>query len=137
MDQPTSTCNFPMQCGPVVQGTEVVGTAPSPQGGTVTPGLYFLTKLNVYRAQAGGPLGTEQETTNFSANAFGYHWYVDGYENPTGSGTYMTSGTTLTRMYSCPTTNTTSKQYTATPTTFTYYVPGMGTDIYEYIESKQ
>jgi hypothetical protein len=129
------TCNAPTQCGPVVQPTEVLQTPPVPLGGTIAPGLYLLTKFNVYRMQSGGPLNTIQLTAYLTANTYANHIYVSGQEQPPESGTYATSGTTFTRNFACPNSFSVSDQYTANSSTLIIYqLSSQGT--FEYIETK-
>ncbi len=123
--QYVQTCGVPAQCGPVVQVKELVQSPPTGQGGTILPGLYFATAFIVYRNQAGGPLGTFQETMNLSGNSFSVNAYFDGFEDTPTSGTYVASGTMITRTPACPAgLSAFSDSYTATATSLTLYEPG-------------
>jgi hypothetical protein len=121
---------------PVVPRTQA---APTPAGGTITPGLYFLTAVNWYTsALPDANAGTIQETLLLTSTAVGVRAFSDGNFIPPVGGTYATSGTNVTWMYSCPSVSQQTQAYSATPTTFTIYEQPNGTsDIYEFISTKQ
>lgn len=142
IDGGPTQCGAPTACGPVVQTTEVVGTSPTPSGGTLAPGLYFLTRASIYRGQSGGPTPTLQVAEIYASGEFAESSYDDGVEQSPISGTYSTSGTTISTSITCPTAVSQVDVYTATPTTFTRYrvLPvgdGGSSEVYELVETKQ
>jgi hypothetical protein len=118
---------------------EVLQAPPSALGGTVVPGLYFVTKVNVYRMASGAALPTLQEAMNLGSNTYALNSYIDGQQGSPESGTYSTSGTMFTRTSSCPGAGggPYSHPYTATSTTLTLYEGGGTTDTYEIVFTKQ
>jgi len=131
-------CKYPTQCGPVVPIVQTQGNAPTAQGGTVIPGLYFLTRENVYGDQDAGAMASEQLTMQLGASTFEVNDYVDGFQNPPSSGTWTTNGTMLVRAYNgCPDTLTIPHPYTASPTTLTLYETQGTPYTFELILTKQ
>jgi hypothetical protein len=124
-------CNGPTLCGPPVVTHEIVGSAPAARGGAVVPGLYFLTGVNVYRAQAGGPTPTYQISLQVGTSTFAET------VNPPWAGTYSTSGTTLTRNLMCGGSGSTSRPYTATSASLLMYTSVPNDGVYEQIFTRQ
>jgi hypothetical protein len=116
---------------------EVLQTPPVPLGGTIAPGLYFLTKFNVYRTQSGAPLSTVQLASNMTTNTYSINSYVHGSQQLPVAGTYATSGTMLNRNYLCPNNRADSYPFTATPSTLILYEGGGTLGTFELIETKQ
>ncbi len=115
-------CNAPTVCGPPVLAKEIVGAAPAALGGSVFPGIYFLTALNVYRSQAGGATPSYQVTFDLGTTTFTEASYQGGAQQSPTAGTYSTSGTTLTRTITCPAgTGTETSPYTSTSSTLILY----------------
>ena len=132
-------CNAPTECGPVVAVVPTIQAAPTPTGGTIVPGLYFLTAVNWYTsAVPDASAGTIQETLLLTSNMVGVRAFSDGYEAPPAGGSYAATGTSVTWMYSCPSASQQVQAYSATSTTFTVYEQPSGTsDVYEFISTKQ
>jgi hypothetical protein len=137
--QSSDACNAPTECGPVVPVVAVTHAAPAATGGTIVSGLYFLTAVNWYTsAIPDASAGTIQETSLLTSSMVSVRAFSDGNEAPPVRGTYTTSGTAVTWMYSCPSTSEQTQSYTATATTFTVYEQPSGTsDVYEFISTKQ
>ena len=59
-------CNALTNTAPQVSVVDILGSPPSPAGGTITPGTYFLTQVAYYYAAegGGGVSGTYQATAN-------------------------------------------------------------------------
>jgi len=113
-------CGTPQQCGPVVQAMEVIGAPPTAQGGAIARGLYFLTGVVNYRSQPGYN-DTYQFALQITGSSFAEKTYQHGEEESPISGTFATSGTTLTRNLTCPTTGADVNPYTATATSLTIF----------------
>jgi len=129
-------CIYPTQCGPVVPIIAMAGAVPAAQGGTIAPGLYFLTQENAYGAGDGGTLGTDQYTAQLGTDTFAVNSYEDGFQDPPSQGTYTTMGTSFVRNYTCPTPITLSHPYTATASELTLYET-RGSAMVEMILTKQ
>ena len=121
----TTVCGAPPQCGSVVQSVEILHAAPTPLGGTISPGLYLLTKANIYRSASGGANPTYQIARLFSSTMFATRIFLDGYASPPVSGTYMTTGPTLTLTITC--------EVSLPPTSVTYTSDGVSLTVYEEV----
>jgi hypothetical protein len=130
----TSICGVLSSPAPRVPETFIEASTPPPStGGTIESGTYFLTSVAIY---GGPPLcatlvvsheiivtaqtatsGTSQGNLIFSVGEDQYGW-----GGATTSGTYTTSGSTITFTNACPgagDAGVTQSSYTATPTTLT------------------
>jgi hypothetical protein len=99
-------CNNLANTAPSVQEENVSTAPPTPKGGTIPDGKYFLTAAKVYTGPGGasGPTAvTDQLTDVVSAGTFQYVEAVTGGTGSGGvySGTIATSGTTLTLTFTC------------------------------------
>ncbi len=113
-------CNGLANDAPAVDSTAKSGTAPTPQGGTVVDGTYFLTTLNEYGS--GGPTALGRRSTMVIQGSDMQHVTDEqGIATDRGSNTFTTSATTFTTNATCPTDATATSSYTATATTLTFY----------------
>ncbi len=99
---------------PEVAGT---GTMPSPQGGTIVDGTYFLTRFEIY------PPGSvdaykRRHALKFENGKVESVTSRDGSPEQRNSGTFTTSGTNLVMTVDCPGAGSVTKGYTATATEF-------------------
>ena len=110
-------CNVGTQCGPVVDQTPESGAAPTAAGGTITPGLYFLTEFRVYGTSTSAE--TYQITINLGSDgSFWLNPYDSGLQSTQSAGTYSASGNMFSRTPSCPGVSAAyAHAYTATATT--------------------
>ncbi len=110
-------CNVGTQCGPVVNQTPESGAAPTAAGGTITPGLYFLTEFRLYGTSTTAE--TYQITMNLGSDgSFWLNPYDGGLQSTQSAGTYSTSGNMFSRTPSCPAVSAAyAHPYTATATT--------------------
>lgn len=113
-------CNSLVNGGTAIYTTEKVGVAPTPAGGTVTPGLYFLTTLNDYDGKTGTTGLATQTTMNIAGSDLEFVEQV-GVSNTRASIAFSTSNTTFTYNMTCPAVQTYTTGYTATSTSLTFY----------------
>lgn len=110
------------KCNGVVNGASVIGevagtgTKPTPAGGTIVDGTYYLTKHEVF-APASPDANTRKRTIVFAGNTFQTHENDTGKNEVQLSGTFTTSGAAVTLTVTCPIMATTTIPYTATATT--------------------
>ncbi|HXJ20525.1 MAG TPA: hypothetical protein VMT03_09855 [Polyangia bacterium] len=90
-------CNSLINNAPVVNKDHDPAAPPAMTGGTLTPGLYYLTKMVQYNGENGNT--AHQETWSFSASNTFDVVQLDGTRY---SGTYAVSGTTVTLTITCP-----------------------------------
>lgn len=121
-------------CPTVVNGAGVVGETaaagarPAAAGGAIADGTYYMTKHEVY-APGTPDANSRKRTWSFTGNTFRVHNNDTGAAELQISGTFTTSGTTLTLVGNCPTNMSGSIQYTATATTFTEHASS-GEDLF-------
>ena len=98
--------------------------APAATGGTITPGLYFLTAVNVYGTST--TTETYQITMNLSSSgSFWINPYDYGFQASQSAGTYSASGNMFSRTDSCPgVAPAYAHPYTATATTLALFESG-------------
>lgn len=124
------TCNALVNGGQAITMVNVPQDMPSGQGGTIALGLYYLTKWESYT----GPGGASGPTQNVRKTAFLFQSSTQylkvtadqGQADENDNRTYTTSGATLNSVQSCPTVDTLSSDYTATPTMLILYAGGEG-----------
>jgi hypothetical protein len=108
-------------------------------GGTISPGLYFLTEANIYGGSPGSPPETIQITMNLDST--GNYWvnsYDYGQQSTPSSGTFTAASEMFTRTPSCPAVSAPySHGYTATATTLTLIEGGGSAGVVELVETKQ
>jgi len=102
------SCNAVVNAAPVVTATTGVGAAPTPAGGTLVVGTYYLTALTRYVTDGGTPpseSGSETMAFSFSSGTT----YLANFASQQAGGTedhttrtFVAAGTTLTGGQSCP-----------------------------------
>jgi hypothetical protein len=114
----SGVCNTLVNAAPVVSKTTNAGPTPAATGGTIADGTYFLTRMDKWNGITGA--NTHKETWVFSSGTI---QVVTDNESDGGtkhaSGTYATSGSTLTFTVTCPGAQTVSMPFTATATELT------------------
>lgn len=135
----TSTTPEPGKCNAVVNGASVigetagVGTRPTPLGGTIADGTYFLTKHEVFPPGNPGAT-TRKRTIVFTGNTFETHEDDPGRQDSQGTGTYTTSGSMITFTVDCfggaSVLATNTVPYTATATTFATFAKDADGDVF-------
>ena len=134
-----NSCNVGTQCGPVVTLVAGSGAAPTAMGGTIVPGMYFLTAATIHGGTPGTPPETYQITMNLDPS--GSYWvnsYDFGDQATPSSGTYTTANNMFTRSESCPAIQAPySKGYTATSTSLTLYESNGNGATIVLVETKQ
>ncbi len=113
-------CNTLINGATPLYAMQKSSSAPSPLGGTVVPGLYYLTAINQYDGKAGqtGPL--TQSTIQITGTNAEFAEQV-GTALSRGSVMFSTSGTTFTFNMTCPQITSYATEYTATATALIYY----------------
>jgi len=115
-------CNALVNSATVVTPTVGVGAAPALTGGTITPGTYVETKVELFGADGGVP-PPEQSTIALAAATFDEVVKVGTAETRLHS-TYTVMMTTITIVTTCDSTfkftGMYSAAYQASPTTFIY-----------------
>ncbi len=82
-------------------------------GGTIAPGLYFLTSATIFGAQQGS-LPTYQFALQLTTTTFAEATAVDGFVQSPLSGTFTASGTNFVRDATCTVSATFNETYSAT-----------------------
>ncbi len=118
-------CNSVTNGATTVSINNVPAAVPAPMGGTLVDGTYYLTQASVYTG-AGGASGstgaTLQASTVLSGGTYQYVQNQNGKGDSATSGTYTTSGTSITVEQTCPLPSAVPYSgYTATSTSFTLY----------------
>jgi hypothetical protein len=112
--------------GPVVN---VMGggssSPPTATGGLVSQGTYVLTAATVYPGVQGTTYATAQTTLQLTGAQFQEMDSSTGNSTATSSGRWMTAGTTLGLLESCPAPTSFSWSYSASGGTLTITVPPM------------
>ncbi len=112
-------CNALVNGGTVISKTTHPEPTPTMTGGPLVDGTYFLTAMDKYNGKVGS--NTHKETLVFSGGRVeSVNLQSDKPGEQRASGTYSTSGTTLTLNITCPVTATLNSPYTATPTQITF-----------------
>jgi energy-converting hydrogenase Eha subunit B len=124
---------------PLVQQVNASGEPPTPTGGTITDGTYFLTAAAVYGADAAvGPTGASyQDMTVLSGGGTTYA-LVSGVGNDAqfSNGTVATIGTGIAITQTCPSNMVYPyPRYSVAGTTITLFSSGATTTVLTY--SKQ
>ncbi|MGH7440621.1 MAG: hypothetical protein ACRENE_33435, partial [Polyangiaceae bacterium] len=101
------------------------GSPPASTGGTITQGTYVLTAATIYPAPAGTTLATVQTTLLLSGSQFEEMDASNGAPPSTSSGRWVTAGSTMGLLASCPSMTMYSWSYSASPGTLTLTVPPM------------
>lgn len=121
-----ATCNLLLDCGPTVTMKAIAGAAPTAVGGTIADGTYVLTAWNVH--------GTTSLPGVFTGSVVmvvnGSSWEQSATQmdvEATLSLTVSTSGTTLTRNYTCPGVQTDEREYTVSGDKLILIQPDIGT----------
>ncbi len=122
-----SECNALAVSGPVISLDNVASAAPTPQGGTASPGTYVLTSAKTYTGTGGasGPSGSSYRAA--TSNDGTHFQYTEELTTASGTrptqlaGTFSTSGTTFTRTNTCPDQTAATLHFDATATEFTFY----------------
>jgi hypothetical protein len=98
----TGPCNaLVLSAAPVTDHVVYDAQAPVPDGGPVSPGLYFLTDVSVYLTSDAGapPLGTRQEVHAFDDGGI---WQMFDGTGTRLSLVFAVEGATLHRIVICP-----------------------------------
>lgn len=117
-------CHNLVNAAPIIQQTIVNQPMPSPtSGGTIMPGIYYLTESKIYQGAPPGVVPLRLQATRLiNGNTVQTALGVGGqpsYLHDTRI--QSTSGTTLTTMSVCPGSGTTVAGFDATPTQYTIY----------------
>lgn len=121
-------CNALANTAPSVPETQVAGDPPTPAGGTFVPGLYYLTRWQVFTGNGGasGPTGnTRTHAINFHSTTYDEVLADNGGMDQRSVRTWSFSGTFLDSMQLCPTMEDLGDDYTATPTTLILQASGL------------
>jgi hypothetical protein len=123
-------CHALQQEGPLVTSTAMAPPAPTPTGGTIQDGKYYLTSYTVYTAASGGPPTKISSTIVITGNVVdGVTFYEGTMQTIKNRTTYTTSGTNYTGTAVCwdPPVDggvgTATTGYSADATTFTTHIP--------------
>jgi hypothetical protein len=103
-DTSMAACNTVMNGAPVVNIDLATGPTPTPTGGTVADGTYYVTKVEIYGAPGdGGTTNNTYQSTNV-VKAGTYNAVTKNDLNPqsASTGTFTTSGSKITIEQSCP-----------------------------------
>lgn len=117
-----SNCTNQENSAPAITSNANPNPLPTPQGGTVVDGTYYLTSETAYGSTTNG--GTKhQETLVISKGTMAI--VKIGLTNPIdrATWTFTTSGTNLTRTRTCPSAKTETLGYDAAPASFITYDP--------------
>jgi hypothetical protein len=110
---------------PLVQQMNVAGDPPTPMGGTVVDGTYFITAASVYGSDAGvGPTGNNFQNMSVVSGGGTLYALVAGVGNGASmsNGTIATSGANITLTQTCPSNDVLAfNRFDATGTTLTVY----------------
>jgi hypothetical protein len=102
------SCNAVVNSAPVTTTTTGVGAAPTPAGGTLVPGTYYLTALARYVTDGGTPPSESGNETMVFSLSSGTTYIANFASKQTGgtddhtTRTLVAAGTTLTGGQSCP-----------------------------------
>lgn len=124
----SGACTSAVNGGTVIPETAGSGTFPTPAGGTILDGTYYLTKHEVY--PPGAPdANMRKRTWVFSSGTF--QAVNDDIGKPATklSGTMAVSGTKVTLTVTCPMSVVATINFTATATTFTEHASS-GEDLF-------
>lgn len=136
-------CSSLGNTAPVVAEQNVASAPPTPAGGTIADGTYFLTAAKVFTGAGGatGPTGvTYQMDSKWAGGAFEYVEAITGGTGAGGkyAGTYATSGTAITITFTCGSTGKSGfTLFDATATSFTIYTPPSGGTANGWVFTKQ
>jgi hypothetical protein len=121
-----ASCNDLVNAAPAVTIQQVVGDPPSPGGGAIVDGTYWLTGATIFTGASdpSGPSGTAQTTIRITGTTMDV---AASGSPPTRTLTLTTSGTSITATDTCPDTDASQATYTATATSLVFILPG-GTD---------
>jgi hypothetical protein len=121
-----TVCNTLANAAPAVPVQTFAQDPPTPLGGTIADGTYWMTEAAIYTGPDGpsGTNGTSQTTIQITGDTI---QVVSAGDPPTRTVTIATSGTSYTSTDTCPDTTVIQGSYTATATTFVVQLPG-GTD---------
>ncbi len=136
-DAAVQQCGAPTQCGPVVATSVVAGNPPAASGGTIAPGLYLLTGVNLYGNAGAAWSASFQLGASFGGATFAEYSYADGMQQSSILGSYAVAGSTLSREVSCPTTVAYVNPYTATTSGLIIYRSIGDAGTYELVTTKQ
>lgn len=135
-DANAGPCNALVNGGTAILTTEKPTTPPTALGGTVTPGLYYLTALNDYDGKTGTTGLSTQTTMNIAGSDLEFVEQV-GPSTTRASVTFSTANTTFTYNMSCPQIQTYTTGYTATTTTLAFYFDDGKGNVAEEIFTRQ
>jgi hypothetical protein len=147
-DTPTEAaggaCNTLTNTAPVVAEAALAAEAPTPAGGMVADGTYFLTAATVFTGKGGGtgPTGTRyQWVTKSTGDTYEVSLRITGRgaSDSVTSGTSVTSGAKVTFTQTCPVVavNATSTYgFDADGTSVTLYATSPGS-VTSYVFAKQ
>jgi len=124
-------CNSVVNGAPLLQYTLQPGSLPVAHGGSIAPGLYFLTEYNVY-ANSTAPQVTFRWTLLVATSDIQSVFDIESSPTSRESFSFATSGTTLAYEITCPPASKESFEYTATATELRLYRP-----YYELVFEKQ
>jgi hypothetical protein len=131
-DDGSIVCATVANGGPIVDMTNQTSPAPQPNGGNISDGLYYLTAVNDYD----GATGTVTLDVRASVQISGATMQIDD-SGLTATATFVTDGTTITLVESCPTNATSTDQYSATSTTFSLYSSDLDGNTLESVYTRQ
>lgn len=134
----SSACNGLSNVATVISDTgDTQNPLPQATGGSVADGTYVLTASTQYALDSNGidqyiicgsELADRQETIRFQGGTVDTIGSFDEGPQETFSGTFTTSGTTLTQRQTCPTASTTTAGYSVIGNKILLIGPPGGTD---------
>ena len=129
-DGGTGACNYLTQIGVQVTAVPSGGVSPIASGGSITDGFYKLVGVNLYGGATGATfwrslrfVGNELKTVERDGSA---------PSDYTSTGTYLATGSEISRSITCPSSASAKLGFTAKPTSFTAYVDQGGGKIAEF-----
>lgn len=123
-------CNTLSNDAPTLQKDHHAEPTPTMTGGTIVEGKYFLTAMDKYNGATG--TSAHQETWVFSGGNVQVVTKHEEKGDVRFSGTYSTSGNTLTAAFTCPAANAISFKYTATATQIAMVNPDDANEVHTF-----
>lgn len=129
-------CNALVQGAPSVDVVLTTAAAPTPQGGAIFPGLYYLTAVTDYGASTGTKSFGLRSTIEIQGSTM---QFVDDLSNVTNHGTIsiVTSGSLWTGNQTCPEAATGTEHYSATASDLRLENANGPNDTLEYVYTRQ
>jgi hypothetical protein len=119
----TGACNNLVNDAPTVSYTALASPAPTPAGGEISDGTYYLAAVTVFFGINGSKMpvqSTAQMVMTIQGNTMQTVAVVDGQEKAFTT-TFSISGSTLTMNVTCPVPNISTHLFTARPTDLRIY----------------